>query len=242
MQGNLDGVGDLAGILREVLADLPDDRKTVRPLRRRLEERIVGFQNALAAVKREHEFASIRIINLAVLARDIEKLAANLDHEVKSKQSEEVTQWAASLVKVCEAHISDSTFDLSKVDALRPRLVALRDKARDLAFSMDFGFLFRPERRLLSIGYRVESGELDQACYDLLASECRLTSLFGIAKGDLPTEHWYRLGRQVVPVGSRGALVSWSGSMFEYLMPPLVMQERGGVFSTRPTISSSSSR
>ncbi|NKF34259.1 hypothetical protein HER21_48405, partial [Pseudomonas sp. BGM005] len=82
-------------------------------------------------------FASIRIINLAVLARDIEKLAANLDHEVKSKQSEEVTQWAASLVKVCEAHISDSTFDLSKVDALRPRLVALRDKARDLAFSMD---------------------------------------------------------------------------------------------------------
>ncbi|MGO8176384.1 hypothetical protein ACC764_39430, partial [Rhizobium ruizarguesonis] len=57
-------------------------------------------------------------------------LAANLDHEVKSKQSEDVTLWAASLVKVCEAHISDSTFDLSKVDALRPRLVALRDKAR----------------------------------------------------------------------------------------------------------------
>ncbi|NMN71229.1 cyclic beta-1,2-glucan synthetase [Rhizobium sp. 57MFTsu3.2] len=228
MQGNLDGVGDTAGILAEVLSELPDDRKTVRPLRRRLEERIIGFQNALAAVKREHEFASIRIINLAVLARDIQKLAANLDHEVKSALSAEVTRWAESLVKVCEAHISDSTFDLSNIDALRPRLIALRDKARDLAFSMDFGFLFRPERRLLSIGYRVESGELDQACYDLLASECRLTSLFGIAKGDLPTEHWYRLGRQVVPVGSRGALVSWSGSMFEYLMPPLVMQERGG--------------
>ncbi|QFY61808.1 protein ndvB [Rhizobium grahamii] len=228
MQGNLDGVGDTAGILGEALAELPDDRKTVRPLRRRLEERIIGFQNALAAVKREHEFASIRIINLAVLARDIQKLAANLDHEVKSALSAEVTRWAESLVKVCEAHISDSTFDLANIDALRPRLVALRDKARDLAFSMDFGFLFRPERRLLSIGYRVESAELDQACYDLLASECRLTSLFGIAKGDLPTEHWYRLGRQVVPVGSRGALVSWSGSMFEYLMPPLVMQERGG--------------
>ncbi|MFP3545079.1 glucoamylase family protein [Rhizobium sp. SIMBA_035] len=228
MQGNLDGVGDTAGILGEVLADLPDDRKTVRPLRRRLEERIIGFQNALAAVKREHEFASIRVINLAVLARDIQKLAANLDHEVKSSLSGELTRWAEQLVKVCEAHISDSTYDLSNIHPLRPRLIALRDKARDLAFSMDFSFLFRPERRLLSIGYRVESGELDQACYDLLASECRLTSLFGIAKGDLPTEHWYRLGRQVVPVGSRGALVSWSGSMFEYLMPPLVMQERGG--------------
>ncbi len=228
VQGNLDGVGDTVGILGEVLADLPDDRKTVRPLRRRLEERIAGFQNALAAVKREHEFASIRVINLTVLARDIQNLAGNLHHEVKSKQTEEVTAWAVSLVKVCEAHIADSTFDLSNIDALRPRLVALRDKARDLAFSMDFGFLFRPERRLLSIGYRVESGELDAACYDLLASECRLTSLFGIAKGDLPTEHWYKLGRQVVPVGARGALVSWSGSMFEYLMPPLVMQERGG--------------
>lgn len=94
MQGNLDGVGDVSGVLQEILADLPDDRKTVRPLRRRLEERIIGFQNALAAVKREHEFASIRVINLAVLARDIKKLAANLDHEVKSQQSAEVIRWS----------------------------------------------------------------------------------------------------------------------------------------------------
>ncbi len=228
LQGNLDGVGDVAGILGEVLNDLPDDRKTVRPLRRRLEERIIGFQNALAAVKREHEFASIRIINLSVLARDIQKLAANLDHEVHSPQSREVTVWAGSLVAVCEDHVADSVFDLSNIEPLRARLARLRDRTRDLAFSMDFSFLFRQERRLLSIGFRVESGELDEACYDLLASEARLTSLFAIAKGDLPTEHWYKLGRQVVPVGLRGALVSWSGSMFEYLMPPLVMQERQG--------------
>ncbi len=200
----------------------------MRPLRRRLEERIIGFQNALAAVKREHEFASIRIINLSVLARDIQKLAANLDHEVHSPQSREVTVWAGSLVAVCEDHVADSVFDLSNIEPLRARLARLRDRTRDLAFSMDFSFLFRQERRLLSIGFRVESGELDEACYDLLASEARLTSLFAIAKGDLPTEHWYKLGRQVVPVGLRGALVSWSGSMFEYLMPPLVMQERQG--------------
>ncbi|MGK9051620.1 GH36-type glycosyl hydrolase domain-containing protein [Neorhizobium petrolearium] len=228
LQGNLDGIGDVAGILAETLKALPDDRKTVRPLRRRLEERIAGFGNALAAVKREHEFASIRIINLAVLARDIQKLSTNLDHEVRSTQSDEVTRWSASLVNVCEAHIADSVFDNSNIEPLRDRLIALRDRTRSIAFSMDFGFLFRKERRLLSIGYRVESNELDEACYDLLASECRLTSLFAIAKGDLPTEHWYRLGRQVVPVGAQGALVSWSGSMFEYLMPPLVMQERQG--------------
>lgn len=228
LQGNLDGIGDVGGILLEALAELPDDRKTVRPLRRRLEERINGFHNALAAVKREHEFASIRVINLAVLARDIQKLASNLHHEVRSEQSKEVTRWTESLVRACEVHISDSTFDLSIIEPLRQRLVTLRDRARDIAFSMDFGFLFRPERRLLSIGYRVDSRELDEACYDLLASEARLTSLFAIAKGDLPTEHWYRLGRQVVPIGARAALISWSGSMFEYLMPPLVMQERQG--------------
>ena len=98
--------------------------------------------------------------------------------------------------------------------------------------AMDFKFLFRKDRRLLSIGYRVESNEVDEACYDLLASEARLTSLFAIAKGDLPTEHWYKLGRPIVPIGARGALVSWSGSMFEYLMPPLVMQEpQGGILN-----------
>ncbi len=228
VQGNLDGIGDVASILSEVLAELPDDRKTVRPLRRLMEERIAGFQNALAAVKREHEFASIRVINLAVLARDIHKLTVNLDHEVKSAQSGEVTKWATMLVNTCESHIADSVFDLGAIEALRQRLIVVRDRARDIAFTMDFSFLFRPERRLLSIGYRVNANELDEACYDLLASEARLTSLFAIAKGDLPTEHWYKLGRPIVPIGARGALVSWSGSMFEYLMPPLVMQERQG--------------
>ena len=228
LQSNLDGLGDVAGILQEALKELPDDRKTVRPLRRRLEERITGFLTALASVKREHEFASIRIINLGVLARDIEKLAANLHHEVKSAASEEVTRWTQTLVKTCEGHVADSSFDLSNIEPLRTQLASLRDRMRQLAFDMDFSFLFRPERRLLSIGFRVDSKELDEACYDLLASEARLTSLFGVAKGDLPNEHWYKLGRQVVPIGSRGALISWSGSMFEYLMPPLVMQERQG--------------
>ena len=228
LQGNLDGIGDVGGVLHEVLQDLPDDRKIVRPLRRRLEERVRGFNSALAAVKREHEFASIRIINLAVLARDIQKLASNLHHEISSEQSGEVIRWTEALVATCEAHIADSAFDLSTIEPIRQRLSLLRDRSRDIAFSMNFTFLFRPERRLLSIGYRADTRELDEACYDLLASECRLTSLFAIAKGDLPTEHWYRLGRQVVPIGSRAALISWSGSMFEYLMPPLVMQERQG--------------
>src|SRR5690606_33540848 len=91
-----DGIGDVAAILSETLKQLPDDRKTVRPLRRLVEERIAGFKNALAAVKREHEFASIRVINLSVLARDINKLIVNLDHEIKSAESGELARWASA--------------------------------------------------------------------------------------------------------------------------------------------------
>ena len=83
-------------------------------------------------------------------------------------------------------------------------------------------------RQLLSIGYRVAEGTLDPSCYDLLASEARLASFVAIAKGDVPARHWFRLGRAVTPVGRGAALISWSGSMFEYLMPSLVMRAPAG--------------
>ncbi len=112
--------------------------------------------------------------------------------------------------------------------ALEQRLEALAAAARTLAAAMRFDFLFDPERKLLSIGYRVQEGSLDPSCYDLLASEARLASFVAIANGDLPARHWFRLGRAVTPVRRGAALVSWSGSMFEYLMPSLVMRAPSG--------------
>ncbi|MGI8432515.1 MAG: GH36-type glycosyl hydrolase domain-containing protein, partial [Chthoniobacterales bacterium] len=76
--------------------------------------------------------------------------------------------------------------------------------------------------------YRVSDGALDESFYDLLASEARLASFLAIAKGDVPTRHWFHLGRVVTPVHSGAALISWSGSMFEYLMPNLVMRNPRG--------------
>src|SRR6185369_13445638 len=81
---------------------------------------------------------------------------------------------------------------------------------------------------LLSIGYRVAEGSRDPNYYDLLASEARLASFVAIAKGDIPTRHWFRLGRAMTPLGFGSALISWSGSMFEYLMPSLVMRAPAG--------------
>jgi cyclic beta-1,2-glucan synthetase len=112
--------------------------------------------------------------------------------------------------------------------SLRKRLEGISELTKRMFDAMDFGFLFNPARQLLSIGYRAVDGSLDPNCYDLLASEARLASFVAIAKGDLPTRHWFRLGRTETPVGRGSALVSWSGSIFEYLMPSLVMRAPSG--------------
>ena len=94
-----------------------------------------------------------------------------------------------------------------------------------LAASMDFSGLYDGKRHLFHIGLRVDDHTLDASYYDLLASESRLLSFMAIAKGDVPRRHWNALGRPYVTVGARPGLKSWSGSMFEYLMPALVMPE-----------------
>lgn len=119
----------------------------------------------------------------------------------------------------------------------RERLIKIRDLARarldaaarlaDLADElahMDFCFLFDPRRNLLSIGYNADEGRRDANHYDLLASEARLACFIAIARDHLPQESWFALGRQVTAAdGGEPTLLSWSGSMFEYLMPLLVM-------------------
>lgn len=117
---------------------------------------------------------------------------------------------------------------LSASKLVTHRLAALADLVKSMAMSMEFGFLFDPDRQLLSIGYRGTDGSLDSNCYDLLASEARLASFIGIAKGDLPATHWFRLGRTLAPIDGGSVLISWSGSMFEYLMPSLVMRAPSG--------------
>jgi cyclic beta-1,2-glucan synthetase len=88
---------------------------------------------------------------------------------------------------------------------------------------MDFAFLFNKDRMLLRIGCGIDSLP-DESCYDLLASESRTAVLLGIAKGDLPREAWFHLGRKITQWRGQRCLVSWSGTMFEYLMPNLFMR------------------
>ena len=138
--------------------------------------------------------------------------------------------WPADLVfwvAALHASLADCLADQTNPPdhALLAEVEAL---SRTLALNMDFSFLLDPEKKLLSIGFSVATNRLDNSCYDLIASEARLASLFAIAKRDVATQHWFRLGRPATPIGAGSALISWSGSMFEYLMPSLVMRAPQG--------------
>ncbi len=109
-----------------------------------------------------------------------------------------------------------------------PSLKSLADTANAMFAAMRFDCLYETERQLFSIVYRVEDATLAANCYDLLASEARLASFIAIAKEDVPSKHWFKLGRTLTAVGHGAALISWSGSMFEYLMPSLVMRAPAG--------------
>ncbi|MEQ1602821.1 MAG: glucoamylase family protein [Methylophilaceae bacterium] len=98
----------------------------------------------------------------------------------------------------------------------------LMQRSRALA-TMDFEFLYDQARDLLAIGYDVSERRRDPSCYDLLASEARLASFLLIAEGQVPQKHWFSLGRLLTSHGGAVSLISWSGSMFEYLMPRLLM-------------------
>ena len=89
--------------------------------------------------------------------------------------------------------------------------------------NVDYDFLYDSTQNLFSIGYNADEHRQDNSFYDLLASECRLTTYVAVAQGKLPQQSWFALGRQLTNFGSDPILLSWSGSMFEYLMPLLIM-------------------
>jgi cyclic beta-1,2-glucan synthetase len=116
----------------------------------------------------------------------------------------------------------------SAAGQLLSRSRKLAQRAHTLAEAMDFRFLYKPDRHLFAIGYNHGNGRLDTPSYDLLASESCLASFLAIARGDVPPRHWFQLGRLLTRVDHRLCLISWGGTMFEYLMPPLLLRYYAG--------------
>ena len=111
-----------------------------------------------------------------------------------------------------------------RVGRLLAELSLLERRALDWVDRMDFRFLYDTRRRLFHIGFDLSAGKMDESYYDLLASEARTASFLASAKGEVPSRHWLHLGRPFGRSGGSATLLSWAGTLFEYLMPTLFLQ------------------
>ena len=123
-----------------------------------------------------------------------------------------------------QALLTGMSARLERACGLRRTMEQLAESCEELALDMDFTFLYNRQRKLLSIGYTQSGNRLESACYDLLASEARIATFVAIAKGDIPQDSWFYLGRGQTQWESKRVLISWAGSLFEYLMPTLWMR------------------
>ncbi|MGH9405344.1 MAG: glucoamylase family protein [Terriglobia bacterium] len=157
-------------------------------------------------------------LSLASLPAALPRLASNLQVAVNNPAlRQEARAQAHRLLELIEPSASAAK---TLADTLR-RIAGLCDTA---VMDMDFEFLQDPASELLSVGYHVKEKKLEGACYGLLASEARTASLIAIAKGDVRQEHWFRLGRAHTIYKGQRVLLSWSGTMFEYLMAAVWMK------------------
>ncbi|MHB1651280.1 MAG: GH36-type glycosyl hydrolase domain-containing protein [Desulfitobacteriaceae bacterium] len=154
----------------------------------------------------------------------------NLLYEIKPTHSpRELRELYARLLAEGSDHLQQLCRQaLENIDPLLQQVKNLHERLQTMAMVMDFRPLYDEQRQLFSIGYRIHDGALDKSYYDLLASEARQASFIAIAKGDIPQSHWFRLGRSLTQVKGHRGLVSWSGTMFEFLMPLLVMRNYEG--------------
>ena len=215
----LEGIVDALNVAREEVEALRDRRRTETVTWRQLDDSVAHIFAELNRAQLKGETLTVRLAALAGTAETLVDLAGAFSIE-RGKDSSDILFWAQAVRDSIVSHQRD----LSSSDDLASRFSAIGRKAREMALAMEFGFLLNEERLLLSVGFVVRDAALDESCYDLLASEARLASFIAIAKGDLAPRHWFRLGHGVTPLRGGAALLSWSGSMFEYLMPALVMR------------------
>ena len=144
-----------------------------------------------------------------------------------------VEEYESMHVDKADCSLSFLAQSSASAQSLLNRLLNVANRAEALALGMDFKFLYNSQRRLFSIGFNVDEGILDRSHYDLLCSESRLASYLAIAKGDVEAMHWFRLGRHATLADGQFALLSWGGTMFEYLMPPLFQKQYEGSMLTQ---------
>jgi len=167
---------------------------------------IQALNNRVPSLSEVSELCDKAVVELAVLQA----------HVAEVKESSPAQTTTASELKELADRLGSSA---GAAKSLLTRLRRLAHTCESVFHEMDFSFLLDKDRELFTIGYNVGELRADNSYYDLLATEARVASFIGIAKGDVPQEHWFRMGRQLTLVHRARALISWTGTMFEYLMP-----------------------
>ena len=168
-----------------------------------------------STIAKAHTITVTDPTQLATFGNDLKTLLSAIE-EAAGSHTEQINRLTDELREFIAALSGEQT----PVDDLDFAIHA----AADIIETIDFGFLYDTTKDLFTIGYNVDAARRDTSYYDLLASEARLGSLCAIALGQLPQRHWFALGRGLTQVSGGKALLSWTGTMFEYLMPLLVMR------------------
>ncbi len=200
-----------------VFVGLADTLETVRSVWSK-ERTVGGTDDAI-----EKRFASV---GEAIASNDLNRAQSSTETLLtavrEAKLGPRTEHWAERLAGMAQRH-KDAPPVPNAV------LVELAETASKLAAGMSFGFLYNPDRELFSIGFNATTGRLDSNHYDLLASEACIASYLAIARGEVSRKHWFRLSRLVTRSGGETGLISWGGTMFEYLMPRLLLPTAKGV-------------
>ncbi|MHB8126969.1 MAG: GH36-type glycosyl hydrolase domain-containing protein [Desulfitobacteriaceae bacterium] len=190
----------------------------------RLREMVYSFSEELLQICPWLEYSEDQV---NIIDPQLKKMLLN------SSSSLTLQQLAEGYVQILD-HASTSTFTLrltqalEKINELQILTKSLQERLHNMVMSTDFQPLYDQNRQIFSIGFRIAEGVLDKSYYDLLVSEARQASFIAIAKGDVPQSHWFKLGRTLTKVKGKRSLVSWSGTMFEFLMPLIVMRNYSG--------------
>jgi cyclic beta-1,2-glucan synthetase len=216
----LAGLADTADLLASASSSMdghPDQRQAVTEINR--------LARAIVTAARGAAPEDERLAAVQGLGKQLASAAAGVEPPERSDAGLDIAYWCAAVLASVESAAGDHAATTEALRGLAGRSAALAD-------AMQFDFLYDRRRRIFSIGYRMADaegpGRLDGAFYDLLASEARLASFVAIAKGDVPQHHWFHLGRLVTNVDGHATLMSWGGTMFEYLMPQLLMRSFPG--------------
>jgi cyclic beta-1,2-glucan synthetase len=166
----------------------------------------------------------VAVPSIALVRSQVESFLAELDALAAAGPAAQ----AETTGPVAQMSLLRKAIQASRAAELLARSQALADRAGALAKGMDFRLLYNEQRQLFSIGYNPSVGQLDNTHYDLLASESCLTSFLAVARGEAPRRHWFQLGRPLTEAAGGITLLSWGGTMFEYLMPRLLLRAYRG--------------